>query len=64
MTCGQFKKSLSMNIRKLLKPTLDFYMDKMKPAMELGLTRIEHSIYFNSRNDWESLGDDLSMFET
>jgi hypothetical protein len=38
-------------------------MDKMKPSMELGMTRIEQSIYFNSRNDWESLGDDLSMFE-
>ena len=63
LTCGQFKKSLSMNFRKLLKPTLDFYMDKMKPSMELGLTRIEQSTYFNSRNDWESLGDDLSVFE-
>jgi hypothetical protein len=29
LTCGQFKKSLSMNIRKLLKPSLDFYLDKM-----------------------------------
>jgi hypothetical protein len=38
-------------------------MDKMKPSMELGLTRIEQSIYFNSNKDWESLGDDLSMFE-
>lgn len=63
MTCGQFKKSLSMNVRKLLKPTLDFYIDKMKLSMEKGLTRIEQSIYFNSLEDWESLGDDLSMFE-
>ena len=52
-----------MNVRKLLKPSLDFYMDKMKPSMELGLTRIEQSVYFNLSTDWESLGDDLSMFE-
>ena len=63
MTCGQFKKSLSMNIRKLLKPTLDFYMDKMRPAMELGLTRIEQSIYFNSNKDWESLRNDIYIFD-
>ena len=53
-----------MNIRKLLKPSLEFYMDKIKPSMELGFTRIEQSVYFNSSADWESLGDDLSMFET
>lgn len=38
-------------------------MDKMKPSMELGLTRIEQSIYFNSNSDWNSLSEDLSMFE-
>jgi hypothetical protein len=53
-----------MNIRKLLKPSLDFYIDKMKPAMELGLTRIEQSIYFNSSKDWNLLEEDnLSIFE-
>ena len=63
LTCGQFKKSLSMNIRKLLKHSLDFYLDKISPSMERGLTRIEHSLYFNSSADWESLADDLAPFE-
>lgn len=47
-TCGQFKKWLGMGIGKLLHPTLDFFLDKLQPAMDLGLSRIEQSIYFSS----------------
>ena len=41
-----------MNIGKLLKPSLDFYLDKLQPSMDLGLSRIEQSIYFNSKSEW------------
>ena len=43
MTCYQFKKWLSMGLHKLLNHSVssDFYIDKLLPTMDLGLSRIE-----------------------
>lgn len=57
MTCYQFKKWMSMGLRKLFKASPDFYLDKLQPSMNSGLTRIEQSLYFNSDLDWQNFID-------
>ena len=44
-----------MGLRKVLKATSDFYLDKIQPSIDSGLTRIEKSLYFRSVADWETL---------
>ena len=46
---------MSMGLRKVFKATSDFYLDKIQPSIDSGLTRIEKSLYFRSVADWETL---------
>lgn len=57
MTCNQFKMWMSMGLRKIFKASPDFYLDKLQPSMDSGLTRLEESLYFDSIADWQALKD-------
>ena len=41
-----------MDLKKLLEPTLSFYLDKITPTKECGFGRIEVSNYFYSQDEW------------
>ena len=49
---GQFKKWLTMDLDKLLTPEQAFYMKKVQPSQNDGLSRIEVSLYFESEDEW------------
>ena len=46
---------MSMGLRKVFKASPDFYLDKIQPSIDSGLTRIEQSLYFKSNTDWVTL---------
>jgi hypothetical protein len=63
LVSGQFKKKINMHVDKLLHPPLAFYHDKMLPAMETGLSRIELSKYYHSFEDSSMRMGDIPAYE-
>lgn len=57
-------KWMSMGTRKLFKPSQEFFLDKLQPSMDLGLSRIEYSTYFHSFDDWKAMSQDLSVLDS
>jgi hypothetical protein len=62
LTSGQ-KKWISMNLHKLLDPTIAFFTDKILNTMDAGLSRIELSNYFYPANDFEKAFGNNSFYE-
>ena len=53
LACGQFKKSINMALDKLMYPSTAFYQRKTQPALDKGLSRIEHSVYCNTYEEYQ-----------
>ena len=49
-----------MALNKLMYPPLAFYQNKIHPTLDVGLSRIEYSAYFNS---WEDYNQRFSIQE-
>jgi hypothetical protein len=49
-----------MALNKLMYPPLAFYQNKIHPTLDVGLSRIEYSAYFNS---WEDYNQRFSVQE-